>query len=443
MEHHHLQWPRLVELIRRCEGSHETLLQLFHRLFQHCPQSRAQCADFLALLETGEIQADALDLFTLGMAHSRRKARAVWQEIEGLDLAWKKRRLERETPRWAMVGLLAEESTRLAATDWKAALETAELAVLVAERLEILRPDAPIPDHVDEIPLDETAYLEALGLAYAARGNAYRVDERYVQAQEQFALLDGLAISMPVLGYLPRSLSLRASLYCELHHFEEALQNLDLAQELVREGSPAEEGFLARLHVKHAITRQYQGDLSGASEDICEALELHPPGKYQDRLALTILLAHVDVLSRIPKIDQAQQHLPDLEHLCSLAGSRADSIRVGWLKARLAFATGDPQLALEYFTQSADAWLELGHGYKWSLVRLEQALVYLERGDSQQVRQMASQAVPTLVSLGVSVDVMAAFKLLTQAQEIDVQLVRELLQRLECLPPQTRRDRPQ
>ncbi len=441
MEHHHLQWSRLVELIRRCEGSQETLLQLFHRLFQHCPQCRAQCADFQALLETGAIQADDLDLFTLGMAHSRRKARAVWQEIEGLDLAWKKRRLEREIPRWAMVGLLAEESTRLAATDWKAALETAEMAVLVAERLEILRPDVPVPDHADEIPLDETAYLEALGLAYAARGNAYRVDERYVQAQEQFALLDGLAISMPVLGYLPRSLSLRASLYCELHHFEEALENLDLAQELVREGSPAEEGFLARLHVQRALALQYLGNLTNAAKDIETALRLHSPDENEDRLAMVALWISIDILSRIPEVEAARSHLSQLERLCTSQGAPTDQIRLDWLRARVAFIDNNPRHAIDLFGRTAEALARLGHGYKWALVTLEEALVHLTVGDTRTVRRIVSRALPTLSALKVSVDVMAAFKLLGKAQDIDSEMVKGLLQHLERLPPRSRKDR--
>jgi tetratricopeptide (TPR) repeat protein len=393
------------------------------------------------LLETGEIQADALDLFTLGMAHSRRKARAVWQEIEGLDLAWKKRRLERETPRWAMVGLLAEESTRLAATDWKAALETAELAVLVAERLEILRPDAPIPDHVDEIPLDETAYLEALGLAYAARGNAYRVDERYVQAQEQFALLDGLAISMPVLGYLPRSLSLRASLYCELHHFEEALQNLDLAQELVREGSPAEEGFAATLGTQQALTLMYKGDLL-AARNICRNLLVDfPPQEHRNRTMLVAVANYVDILSRIPCLDEAQDYLLTLDDLCREVGSEADRLRVTWTQARIAFEMEDLDRALKLFQEVAHRWLQLGHGYKWSLLNLEIALVYLAHDEPDKVRQLAKHSLPILGAHGASVDVQAVFKTLAQAESLDSSLLRALLRQLETLPQKRRMNR--
>jgi tetratricopeptide (TPR) repeat protein len=372
------------------------------------------------------------------MAYSRHKARELWQEIEGLDREWQRRRLARATPRWAMVGLLAEESIRLAASDWKAALETADLALLVARRLEIMRPSQLIPEDADEIPLDESAQLEALGLAYAARGNAYRVDERYVEAQEQFAMLESLGISTPALGYHPRSLSLQASLYCELHHFQEALETLTIAQELVRGGSPAGEGFLAILGTQEALTRMYKGDLEGARRIGRRLLADFPPRIHRSRAMLVAVANYVDILSRIPRLQEAEDQLEVLQELCEEFGSPSDHLRIAWTQARIAYESGDLERALRLFQAVAAEWLEMGHGYKWSLLNLEIALVHLALNEPGRIRELAKVSLPVLAAHGASVDVQAVFKTLAHAEELDQVFLRSLLRKLETLPQKRR-----
>jgi tetratricopeptide (TPR) repeat protein len=438
MEHHHLQWPRLVELIRHCEAPDEPLIRTFKRFSLTCPECRERCAVFTDLLDTGEISAEKLDLFTVAMAYSRRKAEALWEEIKDLDLVWARRRLERETPRWAMVGLLVEQSTRVAASDWKAGLEMAELALLVAKRLTILRPSDPIPADADEIPLDEGAHAEALGLAYAARGNAYRIDERYMQAQKEFALLDALEVSMPTLGYLPRSLSLRASLYCELHRFDEAMESLDIAQEMIRGGAPTPKDDLVNLRIKQAIVADYQGDLEQARRVIYSALELHSPEEHRDRLAMSALFVLIDILTRIPRLEEARQRLPLLAEMCDEIGPESYKLRLLWVRGRIALETGDPRQALALFEESSKGWRRLGHGYKWSLLSIERAIAHLALKEPGEVRVLAKGALPILVSLGVSVEVMAIFKLMAQTEKIDTELLQSLQKRLEAMPARSR-----
>jgi hypothetical protein len=188
------------------------------------------------------------------------------------------------------------------------------------------------------------------------------------------------------------------------------------------------------LHIKRALTLQYQGKLPSAAREIEVALAKHPPTEKQDRLAMVALWISIDILSRIPEVDPARQQLSELERLCAAVGTESDSIRMDWLKARIAFEAGEPERALVLYQSAADAWASLGHGYKWSLVALEKALVHLAAGDTTSVRELAAQALPSLSSWNASVDVMAVFKLLGSAHHIDTDLVRTLLDRLERLP---------
>jgi hypothetical protein len=151
-------------------------------------------------------------------------------------------------------------------------------------------------------------------------------------------------------------------------------------------------------------------------------------------LAFAVLHAHVDVLSRLGSVEPASALLPDLRQLCAEVGQHEDSIRVSWVHARLDFEGGDFRDALGRYALVADQWQELGHGYKWSLVKLEMALVHIALGETPAVRQLAHEALPTLIALQVAPDVFGIFKLLSDSDAMDAQKVRALLRHLEALP---------
>jgi hypothetical protein len=195
------------------------------------------------------------------------------------------------------------------------------------------------------------------------------------------------------------------------------------------------------LHIKRATALQYQGNLTSAAREINAALRLLPPEETENRTAMIALWISIDILSRIPEIEEVQSRISQLERLCASEGSPTDQIRLDWLRARVAFLDNNPRDAVDLFERTAEAWARLGHGYKWALVTLEKALVHLAVGDTRTVRRIVSGALPTLSALKVSVDVMAAFKLLGKAQDIDSEMVKGLLQHLERLPPRSRKDR--
>jgi tetratricopeptide (TPR) repeat protein len=432
MSHTHLNWSNLLTLIRRCEVPDQVLLDVLLACIEGCATCREGCGEFAEMVASGEVRAVDLSPETVGMALSRRRVAELWPEIESLDLQWARRRLAREPARWAMVERLAERSVELAASDAEAALATAALAVEVAERLPVHLPEEPYPADLVEAPFDEDAQLEALALAYAARGNAYRVGERYLLAEQEFHRIDRLQVAMPTLGFFPRVLSLRASLHYDRRRFEEALGCLEDAEHQL--GGTGDLNERVRIRLQRAIILVYVGRPEAAQQLTASLLELYPATRHRDRFALAVLHGHVDVLSRLGEVDRAQEYLPEIQRLCAQVGQPEDRIRVDWVLARLRFEAGEFAASVAQYEEVADQWRALGHGFKWALVRLETAVVHLTRGNTQAVRRLTREALPILTGFQVAPDVFAVFKLLSDSGASDVQQLRALLRHLEALP---------
>jgi tetratricopeptide (TPR) repeat protein len=431
MSHDHLTWPKLLTLIRRCEVTDQLMVKVLVRSTEVCDRCREGAGEFAEMIASGEVDSADLSPFTVGLAHSRRRVAQIWPEIEPLDPRWARRRLAREPARWAMVERLVERSVELAASDPEAALATADLAVEVAERLPVLHPEEPYPEDMDEVPFDEDAQLEALALAYAARGNAYRVSERYLLAEQEFQRADRLQVEMPTLGFYARLLSLRASLHYDRRRFGEALECLEDAEVLVGESRAADEDRL-RLRQQRIMILVTNGELLRAVDLTAANLRAYPPQK-ATRLSIAVLQLHVDVLSRLGEIEQAQCFLPQLNQLVQSVGTPSDALQVLWVEARIDFEAGEYSSSLERFSQVGDAWLQAGLADRWSLVTMERALVHLAMGNTEEVRNLAQAALPNLITLAASPDVFAIFKILAEAAAIDAEKVRALIRKLECL----------
>lgn len=430
MSTEHLTWPELLTLIRACEAPDRLLTDFLLRRIETCA-ANPQCQLFVEMIEAGEVDADNLCPFTLGMALSRRKVNAIWPEIEPLSAEWTRRRVLREPPRWAMLERLVEHSIGLSGADGDRALALAELAIEVAERLPVLLPNQPYPEDMDEVPFDEDAQLEALALAYAARANVFRAGERYIRAEKEFQRVDRLGIEWPTLGFYSRVCSLRASLHYDRRQFDLALDALAEAEAALRSpAAMATEAAQLRIRIQRII-------LLGSTGRLTEALELSSAtlsenlSSRNDRLALALLHAHVDVISRCGDTGAAAQYLPRLTELCGAVGSPTDHLRIHWVLARLDFAAGKTAESLRGYSEVAQGWLERKLPDRWALVLVETALVHLERGEVLEAQRLASAALPTLMRLGASPDVFAIIKLLATAETMTQARACALLRKLE------------
>jgi tetratricopeptide (TPR) repeat protein len=430
MSSEYLTWPDLLTLIRACEEPDRLLTDFLLRQIETCKVA-PECRLFAEMIETGEVDPDDLCIFTVGMAHSRRKVNAIWPEIEPLDAEWARRRVLREPPRWAMVERLVEQSAALSGVDADKALALAELAVEIAERLPVRLPNQSYPEDMDEVPFDEDAQLEALALAYAARANVYRVGERYVRAEKEFQRVDRLGIEWPTLGFYSRVCSLRASLHYDRRHFDLALDALAEAEAALRSpAAMATDAAQLRIRIQRIM-------LLGTTGRLPEALELSTttlserPAPQENRLSLALLHAHVDVISRIGDAAMARKYVPQLTELCRAVGTPTDRLRINWVLARLDFATGRTAEALRGYGEVAEGWLERKLPDRWALVLVETALVHLERGEVVEAQRLASSALPTLMRLSASPDVFAILKLLATAKTMTHAHLSVLLRKLE------------
>ena len=172
----------------------------------------------------------------------------------------------REFQSWALAELCCHRSVEAAADDPRFALELAEIAGEIAER----------------VPGDERWRSRVQGYCRPFLGNARRVASGLAEAERAFA--EGRALWQAGEGGDPaglldptRPLDLEASLRRAQRRFPAALALLDQAFALAKSG-----GAKARILLKRSATLEQSGDAEGALAALRQALA-HVDGEYDPR----------------------------------------------------------------------------------------------------------------------------------------------------------------
>jgi transcriptional regulator with XRE-family HTH domain len=319
-----------------------------------------------------------------------------------------------EYQKWALCERLCFESERAAASDVTRAVELAELALRVAER----------------VPGVEGWRLHLQGYAWAHIGNARRVssdlpgaDAAFSRARELWETGDGDS------GPLARAqvLHLEASLRRAQRRFGESL---DLLERALAVAPPGLAGVIVQ---KVAATLQQMGDHARAVETLQEAAR-QVDRRSEPRLYFALRFNLAANLGHLGRHEEAAELLPEVREMAVQLRNELDLIRVRWLEGRVAAGQGRRAEAAEALTQVRAEFAARGIGYDAALASLEMAVLYLEEGQTAEVKALAREMAPIFQAQGVHREALVALRLFCDAAEREaatLEMARRLVQYLE------------
>ncbi len=347
----------------------------------------------------------------------RAAAGVAWQSLRKMPSEDRKRLVEEVEVfhTWAVVERLSDESARAAANDVEEARNLAQLARRAAAAT-----------HGSESWRDG---LE--GYATAFEGNALRVAGDHRQAYQMFSEAMALVQNWPAEIRVPvdrsRPLSLYAALLTDQKQLDSALALLDDALTL----APGPSGR-ARVLIYRADVLKRQFEYSEALKALGEAKH-HAQLAGEGRLRWAIAFNEATYLCEAGDALGAAERLDALQVAALELGGTLDNVRLLWLRARVAATLGhlaEASSALrEVWETFADrrVWIDAG------LAVLEFASVELDRGQTREVKQVATAAARIFAAQTLPAELLASIRLFWDAarrEEASALTARTLLQQL-------------
>lgn len=325
-------------------------------------------------------------------------------ELLSLPPEQRRERVRRE-PRFRLLKLCGrlEAASRAAwGDDPAAAVEMAELAVEVAERL-------------DSGIYGEALVRDARALAWAYLGNAHRIASDLGGAEEALSRAERLCRGFKAdLLTEAEILVFQASLRNTQGRFADAAGLLDHALWLYREaGDVHQEG---RTLILKGMVLGDGGDFAAAVESLAEGLPRIDPAA-EPRL---LLVAHHNLawyLCDHGKHREAAEALERSRRLYVELGSRMDLVRLRWLEGRIALGLGRLAEAVSALALARDAFLEQEIGVDAALVSLDLAMAHARQGDTEGVKRIVSEIVPVFQACRVEPEALASLLLLRDADQ--------------------------
>lgn len=286
------------------------------------------------------------------------------------------------------------------AEDPSAAVELAELAVEIAERLDAQR-------------YGEALVQDARAQAWAYLGNACRIAADFDRAEEALARAEKLHRRFEIdLVTEAEILSFRASLRNAQGLFQEAARLLDRVAELYREIGDRHQEGRALIH-KGTVLRD-GGAFHEAVYHLREGLA-RIDSEAEPRL---LLVAHHNLMLSLSDAGRHAEALVALEQSRKLylkLGSRMDLVRLRWLEGRIALGLGRLAEAERSLGLAFEAFVEREIGLDAAFVGLDLAHAYARRGDFAGVQRVVTEILPVFQSCHVQTDALAALTLFRDA----------------------------
>jgi hypothetical protein len=333
----------------------------------------------------------------------------------------------------AFCELLCQESARLTAADPDRAVESAELAVLVADLLKA--------EELSTAPL-----YQLRGYAWAHDANARRVLGDLRNAEESFAIAeswwDAGRAAGDLLGYEPVILDLKASLRIAQRRFDEAFEALDRLFVIHTEGPRPEHRdrhLAGRALVVKALGHGEMGEPERAI-DLLEAAAGLLDAQRDPRLFLCLRHNLLWNLTTIEEYDEAKGMQPQVAALCQELGNPLDLLRLRWAEARIAAGLGQTAGAIELFQQLRREFAARGIAYDAALVTLELTALYAHAGALAEVKRLSLEMAGIFEAQDVPREALAALLFFQKAAEREratAKLAREIgafLEKLRCDP---------
>jgi tetratricopeptide (TPR) repeat protein len=331
-------------------------------------------------------------------AEDRAAAAALWSRLERRSAAERRMLVEElvEYWSWALSERVAAESLAQAPNHPERALELAELAVLIAEK----------------VTGEELWRWRIHGYALLFVCNSRRAcndlpgsDEAFARARPFFKA--GAPADPGLLNdaWLPW---IESSLRRAQRRFPEALNRIEEALALDR-GELRGQILLSKSHLHETL-----GEPEASSAALYEAAALIDPVR-EPHNALILRFNLVVALCALERFEEAEEKLPEVQALAEGLGEELDLTRAVWLQGKIHAGLGRPEKAREAFEHVRRVFDRRGHAFNYALASLELALLLLKEGQPAEVSKLAAEMLPIFRAQKVQREALAALQLFCEA----------------------------
>jgi transcriptional regulator with XRE-family HTH domain/tetratricopeptide (TPR) repeat protein len=363
---------------------------------------------------TGFVRTMLQELTIEGEAlHARQRAGLLWDRLKRHTPAERRSLVQkgRKYRTWALCERIAAESIRKAPNHPKEALELAELALLVAERL----------------PGERTWSLRLQGYAWAHVSNARRVcndlpgaEEAMVRAWKLWEAGEPGDPGLLNRAWLP---GLEAALRRDQRRLPEALKRINQALAL----DPGE--LKSEILLMQARIHETLGDPEASTSALLAAASLIDPRR-EPRNAFGVRFNLTLDLCQLERFEEAESKLPGVRALAERLGEELDLTRVLWLEGKVAAGLGRAGEALSIFEQVRGVFRRHELAFDYGLVSLEMAVLFLEEGRIADVKNLAEEMLQIFRTQRIERETLAALRLFCDAarqETATVDLARRLV----------------
>ncbi len=317
----------------------------------------------------------------------------------------------------ALAARVCAASLRAAPRDAREALELAELALSIAGRIRGA----------------EGLRSRAQGYCWAYVGNARRVGNDLDGADEAFMRTWSLwCVGTKADDELfPewRLLSLEASLRRDQRLLPEALELLDRAEA----GCGGEVMAVARILLKKEHVLEVMGDTEGALAVLTQMAPLVEAAG-DSNLLLRLRFNMADDLCQLGRHAEAAALLPGVRELAIEQANELDLLRLVWLEARIDARQDRTAAARAGLEQVRRKFSDLDMPYDAALASLDLAMIWLEAGQTVEVRKLAVEMEAIFRAKKIHREALAALTLFWAAAKREtatVELVRRVILEIE------------
>ncbi len=410
MEHQHLDADTLEHLLAadRTAAQNE---QLFH-LLAVCPRCGEVGGWLLELRRAGALPP-VFGLIDATLARSRAEAPQLLEELLPLAPEARLARLHADPHvlSWGLCELLVRRSCQIAPDQPAEALDLADFAVHVADRI------------AEDALFEQRWIYQLRSLTWAALGNAQRVLGDLTEADRSFAMSTtwwetGTVGSDDAMGYEAVLLDLKASLRLAQRRFASAIMLLDGAVELFLNGEHPDPHLAGKSLTLKALVLTEMAEAEAAILTLKKANGLIDPIR-EPRLLLCLHHNLADNLSKAGHHREASALLPDLKTLAATHGSAKDRLRLDWVAGRVATGLNEHELARKLLTRVRQTFLDDNNPFDAALVAVDLAISHLQQGHTHEVRELADEMLIVFTNLQVAREPLAALLLFQEAAQQD------------------------
>ena len=349
----------------------------------------------------------------------RREAEQIWTVLERHPIPFCRRLIEvsPDSRNWALAVRVCEASLKRAAHNAEEALELAELAISIAER----------------VPGEESWRSRLLGYCWAHLGNARRVANDLAGADKAFAQAwdfwrAGAASDPELLGewWL---FSLEASLRRAERQFSDSLRLLDQARSACGDNPSA----IGRILLIREHVFEQMGDIESALAVLAEAAPFVEASD-DARQLFAFRFKSANHLCHLERYQAAAKLLPEVRELAIQQANELDLIRVGWLTARVAAGEGRTAEAIAGLEQVREDFTVHKQPYNAALSSLDLAVLWLKEARTGEVKELALTLGWIFTAKGITREALAALSLFCEAaiqESATVELAQKVIADIE------------